>query len=839
MTFKDLNQGRLYFVIVNAVGPILKEFYKKNQKRLIIEGIKIQIIPQDIKKGIELFAHFNEKAILIAEEWFNNHLEIDENISLQDAINSFVSIENDKQNINEDLNAKYSKIIFKELLKKEPDQSLLKFMESEIIKNSKNKTNNESVINFDSSIIENIIKHLDQDNFDYTKLGFYELFFLSIIKNNFDDEIINEARKKASENKINFDICETIISKAKANRVHKKNKTITENNINIIESNQLSYSKEIDIDEILVIGTVTNIVESSGNRFIRILGIIEDGQLYELSLSQKQFIFPDSGDIIWYAKDFKKPLLKSEIGVFKVTPSTIGYTNHSVTTKFAVKEFINKLHQVRICNANDRKNIINWLHINENDIADKHLYVLANNQLIKPHTTTNQKIDFDRPMDISVNSEIFKIEGVYLSHEITSSNNFIDLSSSETYLKKLLKNDEFNQLNLTKSQITRLIEEIKLIKEGQNGDKISEILEDLNELINKQDILQSLINKISESVEVKSAIDEIIKTKSSEELSKKNELVNEIRQLEQQKNNLSKTINVEKEQYKKLKLSFSNDIKDIFQKGIENGRSLLAESAFYQALITNEISNDTNKTNNPSLIKVENTLSNYSISFKKVSNDQFEEKIKSFPYKSVKTKKLLEALFDCCSIGLSIGLKGGASNIIAKLMADYLSNKSQNTFIEFDIRPGVSNIIELSFDEIINSNKMVYLIKNFDIAPISIYGHDMVDICYLRALDNNPDNYPQVIFTFEDSGLGLDIPRALTKSTIIIDLDNPEYEDKDIDLDTFEEYTDESQLDLSEKYFIKKLTEKIKKSEIAISKVRLQSLLGLLDHFYVKSISLK
>jgi hypothetical protein len=60
--------------------------------------------------------------------------------------------------------------------------------------------------------------------------------------------------------------------------------------------------------------------------------------------------------------------------------------------------------------------------------------------------------------------------------------------------------------------------------------------------------------------------------------------------LEQQKNNLAKNFDKEKDQYKKLKISFSQDIKDIFQKGIDNGRELLAESAFYQALITKESS---------------------------------------------------------------------------------------------------------------------------------------------------------------------------------------------------------------------------------------------------------
>lgn len=840
MNFKELNQSRLAYIVSNAVTPILQNFYVKNQKRLIIEGIKIQTIPKDLKKGVELFINLNDKAISIAREWFENHLTVESDISLFDAINTFVSIENDRRESNTKKNielsketiTEYSKILFKEVLKKEPNPEFLTFMASEIPSESNVRNSLKSVSEKPESELKKLIDSLSDGKIDYEKLGFYELLLILMIGNYEDELILQNAKKKASENNIDFSLYDKIILNAKKTNIKSEDK-----NYELIESSLLTHENKIDVEDILVVGIITNIVESSSNRFIRVIGIIENNKLYELTISQKQYLFPDTGDIIWYIKDFKKPLLKQEIGIFKVTPSTMGYTSSPITSKYAVKEFICKLHAVRICNESlsNRSKLINWFYLNANDIAEKQLYVLADNQLIKPHTTINQKIDFDRPMDLFMNPKVFKIEGSYLSNELASSGDYLDLSPSEVFLKKLLKNDQFDKLNLTKNQINRLIEELKLTKEGQDAEKIREIIRNLDEVIEKQDVLDDLINKISETEKVKKAIDEIIKTKSSDALSKKNELENEIRVLEQQKNNLTKSFDKEKDIYKKLKISFSQDIKDIFQKGVENGRELLAESAFYQALITKESSQNNTSESTTTFKGVQTSLS-YIASYKMISNIPLEEKLKSFPYKSVKTKKLVNALLDCCSIGMTIGLKGGASGILARLIAENLTINQNNSFLEIEMQPGVSHVTELISDEISKNNNTVFLIRNFDIAPISIYGHDMVDTCYLRALDSNVALYPQLILTYEDSGLGLDFPAALEKSMITIDLDHPEYEDNNLDLDNFLESIVIEVGDSSRKYFITKLIGKIRTVEPSIEGDRLSSLLGLLYHFYLKNL---
>ena len=595
-----------------------------------------------------------------------------------------------------------------------------------------------------------------------------------------------------------------------------------------IRSVQLNNDKEIDIDSILVIGNITNIVENSGNRFIKVIGIIDNKTLYELNSAQKLSIFPDSGDLIWYVKDFKRLLLKNEFGIFKVHRINNVSTHNATSTKFGVSEFVGKLNLVKVCDENrfDRKSLSNWFHKNELEVAEKFTYVLASNKLIKPSKINNQKIDFDKPMEVIIDSLVYKIQGLYLTQEFSPTNSHIDLSSSETYLKKLLKNDSFSQLSFTKIQILKLIDEIKNAKEEHDPDKISEILVDLDELLSKQDVFDSLINKIIETTEVKNAIESIVEEKSNEILNNKYAITNEVRGLEEQKISLIKSIAAEKEQFKKIKTSFSNDIKDIFQKAIVNGRAMLAESVFFHALIDSDISK--NK-------EIISPAEYYSLSYIKISEIPYMDKMKLFPYKTTKIQNLISTLLDCSSIGLSIGLKGGGSGIVARLIAEGLSEDARKEYIDIEIRPGLSKISELNIDELMNNSEMVYLIRNFDIAPISIYGHDLLDFCYLRAMDTKENLYPKVIVTYEDSGLGLDIPISFKKSMIIIDLDNFEYEDKNYSLEEYEDIIEKREMQQSEKYLLKKLISKIENLYVDSDSNRLPSLLGLLDHFYLNS----
>lgn len=833
MNFKDLDQNRLKFVIRNATNKSLSEFFKRNQKRLIIEGIKIQIIPKDFIKGVDLFASFNQKALSIANSWFENNLDVSKDISLEGAINFFLSVENKDNEPDVELDILNSKVIFMELLKAEPKKSLVDFMKSTIIEKSDEILPVENLVNLNNFSISNILQYIESQSVELKSLSLDELFVLSIINRDSNQEIIEVAKNKAMVKNINFDEYESVISSVNLNKIEKENRRHSDKGVEVTQSLQLSNVRDIDVENILVIGTVTNIVESSGNRFIKVLGVIENRKLYELTHIQKQSIFPDSGDLIWYVKDFKRLLQKNEVGIFKVMPSSFGSSGNHISTKFTIYEFVSKLNHVRVCEENtlDRIALTKWFYRNEIDIAEKYSYVLSNDKLIKPYKVNNQKIDFDRPMDVIVNTEIYKIDKNLYSPEHSTAISIIDLSPSESYLKKLLKNVEFNQSSFTKNQISNLIEEIKETKEAHDSEKIPEVLEDLNELLRKQDLFESIVKKITDTPEVKSAINDIVISKSNEIIAKKYELTNEVRQLEQQKASFAKTLDLEKEQFKKLKLSFSNDIKDIFQKAIVNGKDMLAETAFFQALISKDNFRsdaiEVNHISSPNL---------HGISYKKTGTQPVADKIKSFPYKAVKTKKLIESLLDCSSIGLSIGIKGGASGIVARFIAERLTTETY--YIDIEMRPGVTSVSELSLDEASSNYDFVYLIRNFDIAPISIYGHDIVDLCYLRAIDKDVTQYPKVIVTYEDSGLGLDIPIAFQKSLIIIDLDHIELEDKEVTLDDFESYLETLNLPQSQRYVIDKLVAKIKSSSNTFNSERLSSLIGLIDQFYIKNLIL-
>ena len=189
MNFKDLNQHRLQLVIRNATSNSLNEFYRKNQKRLIIEGVKIQIIPPDFRKGVELFASFKPNAVSIARDWFENNLDLIGDISLEDAINTLIKVENHELESSEELQSLNSKIIFMELLKKEPDKRLLEYMQTDNGLTTEEKSKSKKSKSEEKLSLNRVIDFLDKKVSTLEDLSLDELLLLSIVNIDTNDAI--------------------------------------------------------------------------------------------------------------------------------------------------------------------------------------------------------------------------------------------------------------------------------------------------------------------------------------------------------------------------------------------------------------------------------------------------------------------------------------------------------------------------------------------------------------------------------------------------------------------------------------------------------------------------
>ena len=142
----------------------------------------------------------------------------------------------------------------------------------------------------------------------------------------------------------------------------------------------------------------------------------------------------------------------------------------------------------------------------------------------------------------------------------------------------------------------------------------------------------------------------------------------------------------------------------------------------------------------------------------------------------------------------------------------------------------LSEIVE---NNITIDNNLCILIKDFDISPISIYGHDLVDLCYRKFLSGEMNLGPVIVLTFEGSGLGLDYPEALKNSLAIVDTDHIDIEEFKVELDEFSEsIREDTSIEPNNKKSILNLIRSIKVFPGIDDHDNLMLLLGFLQNTY-------
>jgi hypothetical protein len=773
MNFNDLNKNRLRFVVMKSIGHLLKEFYEKNQKRLILAKVKVDAIPKG-DKALQIFVGMNEKALNIAKEWFLTKLPVEETLDIEAVISKFLLLESGVESFFDDDIDKYCRRVLVELFSDAPNEKILKFMATPILKSDNSPLAKGSLDKPSWSLFD----YLKESNFEVDStsleaLSDEELLMAAIFSKEksfhlFAVEIKNRAQ--------NFDIETQAIEKLICGISEGKRQKPKTSELIKIKADYLENISDIDPAEVKFIGVIKNIIES-GTRFIKVVAILSGDIVYQIDSDQRRQLLPESGDIVWLTKGFRKLLDRDECGIFTVKLSDDNGENRS--NKFVVKDFVNQVFPVVECpsDASDATGIRLWFKGHEEQLAASGSYVnLVGNVLIRPHKQGPLAIDFDRPVDIFNGGVLYEISGYQYLVGATPGDEQIDISSPESFFKKIIRSGLADRVNLSKGQITHLIEEFSAISTGQNARKIDDIHSFLDELLIKEETLNSLVGELFKAQRVQAEIEERIERATEKKTAHVNELKNEIISLEQQKKGLKTGLDKDKEQHKKIRQNFSSDLKSTFEKGISDGTKLLADVALFQAFLRSD----------PAGGRLgEHVLrSGYQCSVRDVSPSDIEKQLaKQLNYSVDDLKRLFKAVNLTQSVGLNISFKGSKARLLADIFAD---NLGFDSVYSFEIQGGAPAIPEMSKNFFSGQKNSVYLIKNYDLTPISVYAPDILDFNYLRFLTGSAQNEgPFTLLVHEESGIGLKAPDSLNKSMVIIDSDLIDFKDDAMTPDEF------------------------------------------------------
>lgn len=789
MTFKNLDSDRLYFIVINSVPPeLLLDFYRRNDKRLILQGVKVSSLPKNAKTAAKIFITLPDKAIPVAREWFSKKFESEPKVDLSEIIDKFLAYESvDDKNTDSNEMQNFSRNIFLDLLSENPDQGVVKFMSSKI------KLGAESILLTPTSIdlispasevtMERLISKITPylDTFKNDKLSDLTdselLAVMAISSGEAFSLLANEFHARVGKSNLTSDTHEAILN---ALRVKKDNNDVIPS-IKLIDSRVASDLSSFDPEDVKFLGVVKNIVESSNTRFIRVLAVISGENCYGLNETQRKELLPESGDVIWLGRGHKKVLGLNQFGIFTVKSEDNSSKRGSNDTQFSLDELIHQVYPVVLLEASVKENtkIKYLMEAQAEHIASKPAYVLIGNEgVLKPHLSTNA-IDFNEPMELFHQASILKIDNQLYTYQLGISDRKMDFSSSESYLKKLLRSDLLDKNNILKDQAQNLIDELRLINSGDNAEKVADLILDLNNVLEKKEFVDEIVMLLKGNAEIQKAVQERIDILVSEKIASEKTVRSEILELENKKLEIKSSLEKEEEKFKKLRQKFSQDVKGVFERAKEDGGKVLSEAAFFMAIME---SNSLNKIETPQhAIAFSDTVAKgYSMISRTPHALPINERFANLPFPERKVAKLFEVIMDSIEMGFVPAFKGRAATILSSAIVDHYPS---SLISEYEIYPGAIQIPELKRQSLDASQDQIILLNNFDMSPISLYGQHLIDQIFVNFMSRSKKIYPLIVLAFESSGLGLDYPLALETSMVIIDTDQIEFGDIKVDLD--------------------------------------------------------
>ena len=129
MIFEGLNINRVEFLMrPSGAYKLLIDFFKTNDKKLRLNDASFRNIPKASDQAIKIFINLPMKCKPIAKAYFDIHKLDESKLEFTEIIAELKEVESSNREIEKPLIEQYMAKFFIELLKEDPDKSLVKFM---------------------------------------------------------------------------------------------------------------------------------------------------------------------------------------------------------------------------------------------------------------------------------------------------------------------------------------------------------------------------------------------------------------------------------------------------------------------------------------------------------------------------------------------------------------------------------------------------------------------------------------------------------------------------------------------------------------------------------------
>jgi hypothetical protein len=833
----NLDKNRIDYLIKTCIGErVLLQFFKDNQKYLIVKKLKLDVIPKGMDRLMKLIREMPDTELGKLREFLLPYLEpessADEllNGSILTSIAFFllkehgIIVESASDAERQQREKNHAKILLRDLLSDTPNPENLKLMQSKLISPS-----GESAFDVTDQLdlIAEATGRLLEDSSitDVRRLSDIDLFLaLPLKQGNERSTLQRELQNRIGSTSISPTSAKGLL--AYINNLQLRQSDSARSPISVKALEGRAEDNAFDFNDCFIIGEVRGIKEDSNTRFVEPIAYVANESFFRFSDRDKEELTTGKGQLRWPSGGARKILDRYEVGIFKVCLNPRAH--ESGYGKYDVDRLERKLTRVLRCPESlfDIGRLRTWLINNQVFIAEhKAIIVTEDDFLLRPLFSGDAILDFNSPWNVYAGNELLEIRSQLFCTELGASIQVIDVSDIKSFFRRNIKG-LFSGVETQNSDVlASVIRSLEALDVKGFKYRKQEVLDHVYEIVSDLEIATAVVNELSVSKTVSDRVEERISELVRMRSEGLGDIQREIESLERKRKELAASISKLEVEAKEARGDISTAIRSAFKKGVLDGKKTLAESAVFSAIF-----DSSNRSLDSSSSAIADTMSRGAFRLFSGSEIDIPRELKVARCHGI-GERLITAIRILSRCGCVFGMKGRTARILARALAASICSE---LVLELVVEPGTSRVENLSSNSLKAMGVDGIILSNFDVSVMSIYSPELVDTLIRKIWSQNDAPGPSIFACFEQSGLGIPLTADVSPFFCVIDADSIDFKDYPAGLDDFEQVVYEVSFtqDICQD-IMTSVIKSLRKIEADLENEDLRKVLGFLQKSYV------
>lgn len=791
MAFRDVNQKKLAYLLTQGTHEgELKKFFGESRAQLIMKGARVQNLPQGREERIRTICErLPPRTNDTLRWWFHKNISVSDPMPLSDVL-MYLEFKFDADEAIPEADARLAaRSALTYLFEDEPDQSLLSFLKrapgaqpTQLVEIEANPASTPtgtdgslgaatdlaaeeppppqryqlsellaSIVANDESAIDNALVPFPQ----HTRT----LVEALLRARDGDVDAANEQLALLNPEAPESELVQRALNRAR----HQRGTNSTPTGIRVVSPQRLTGHPETGSYEI--IGICTN-ESDTGAIFVQPAVLVLDRKLHLLSLEDRVFLFPESGDVMTHKSALRRSPQRRELVRWKVAERE----SSGGRTRYHLESELNPLIeviQVSVPSSDPdevRERIKTMVSSSRPSPGQQTVFLLSDGVAVASPKGADIMRDeaYDQPWQAWNSLETWLIEGrQYCLDLVQGAASNLDLSPLDAAFKRLLKNLEAEQKStLNKAQKRELADIFRSRSAGDASLRVRRIVAFLDQIAIDGEELDFVLSLLNSREEVHRRVEQLVVKEFDERQAERSGLQAEIDALKRKKLDLARESKELERNIKKLADSVADSAKDAFSRAVDEGVTTLANAEVFRMLVGSTASAPAQSPAATSTDSVQLWTVRGALTLPEV-----KARLVSLGLNGRQAIVLAELAALAMRSGVGLVLKGRDARQYVQALIRLDSETSGIIEIPMGLTSGAS--MRRALDSMSDVHRLAIL--NADLSPLEVYGARLLDSIFESVLDCQ-GGMKSLVFSCLGSDMSLPLPN-LQRVAVTVDLD--------------------------------------------------------------------